>query len=104
MKLSEMKSLDQVVEEHRQDPEFREEWDRLTFAREVANRVVAYRTEHGLSQRNLAGLVGLVQPAIARLEKAEHQPSFETLAKLSRATGLHFRFEVFDGGIELIPA
>lgn len=48
MKLSEMKSLDQVVEEHRQDPEFREEWDRLAFAREVANRIVAYRTGQSL--------------------------------------------------------
>jgi transcriptional regulator with XRE-family HTH domain len=82
MRLSDLKSLDQVVEEHRQEPEFREEWDRLAFAHEVANRVVAYRAEHNLSQRRLATLVGLVQPAIARLEKAEHQPSFDTLPSL----------------------
>ncbi len=104
MKLSELRSLDQVVEEHRGDPEFRAEWDRLAFAREVGNRVVAYRTSRALSQRQLAGVVGLVQPQIARLEKAEHQPSFETLAKLSRATGLEFRFEVAHGAIELVPA
>jgi DNA-binding phage protein len=48
--------------------------------------------------------VGLVQPAIARLEKAEQQPSFETLAKLTRATGLRFRFEVTNGTVELISA
>ncbi len=104
MRLSDLKSLDQVIEEHRGDPEFRAEWDRLAFAREVANRVVAYRTEHGLSQRDLAGMVGLVQPQIARLEKAKHQPSFETLAKITRATGLKFRFAVSNGAIELIPA
>jgi ribosome-binding protein aMBF1 (putative translation factor) len=104
MKLSDLKSLDQVIEEHRDDPEFRAEWDRLAFAREVANRVVAYRAEHGLSQRELAGTVGLVQPQIARLEKAEHQPSFETLAKLTRATGLQFRFDVVNGAVELLSA
>jgi hypothetical protein len=41
MRMSELKHLDQVVEEHRDDPEFRAEWDRLAFAREVADRVVA---------------------------------------------------------------
>ena len=102
MKLSEMKSLGQSIEEHRGDPEFRAEWDRTAFARDVANRVVRYRTERGLSQRDLAGIVGLVQPQIARLEKAEHQPSFETLAKLSRATGLEFRLEVSEGAVELV--
>jgi ribosome-binding protein aMBF1 (putative translation factor) len=104
MKLSELKGLDQVIEENRDDPEFRAEWDRFAFAREVANRVVAYREAHKLSQRDLAGLVDLVQPQIARLEKAEHQPSFETLAKLSRATGLIFHFEVSNGAIELTSA
>jgi len=104
VKLSDLKTLEQVVEEHRQDPEFRELWDATAFARTVANRVVQYRTEHGLSQRDLASIVGLVQPQIARLEKAEHQPTFETIAKLSRATGLEFRFEVAGGTVELISA
>lgn len=104
MKLSDMKPLAQVVEEHREDPDFREEWDRMTFARDVANRVVQYRTERGLSQRDLAAVVGLVQPQIARLERADHQPSFDTLARLTRATGLTFRFEVTHGGVELVSA
>ena len=44
MKLSDLKSADQVIEEQRsQDPEFREEWDRTAFARRVAVIVVQYR-------------------------------------------------------------
>lgn len=105
MKRSDLRSLDQVIEgEYRQDEGFRAEWDRTAFAREVANRVIQYRVDNGLSQRDLAKIVDLVQPQIARLEKAEHQPSFETLVKLSRGTGLHFRFDVANGGIELISA
>jgi ribosome-binding protein aMBF1 (putative translation factor) len=104
MKLSDLKPLDEVIEEHRDDPEFRVVWDRMAFARDVANRVVQYRTERGLSQRELAAIVGLVQPQIARLEAAEHQPSFETLAKLTRATGLEFHLEVARGGVELLDA
>lgn len=104
MKLSEMKSLDQVIEEQRADAVFRAEWDGGAFAREVANRVVRYRTEHRLSQREFAAMVGLVQPQIARLEKAEHRPSFDTIAKLTRATGLTFRFKAAHGGVELLSA
>jgi ribosome-binding protein aMBF1 (putative translation factor) len=104
VKLSDLTPLEQVIAGHREDPVFRAEWDRLAFAREVANRVVAYRRERGLSQRGLAALVGLVQPAVARLEKAEHQPSFDTLVKLSRATGLVFRFDITGGGIGLRSA
>jgi ribosome-binding protein aMBF1 (putative translation factor) len=104
MKLSDLKPLDQVIEEHSEDPEFRTEWDRLAFARDVANRIVQYRTRHGLSQRAFAAVVGLAQPQIARLEGAEHQPSLGTLAKLTRATGLEFRFEVVRGNVGLVPA
>lgn len=103
MKLSSMRTVDQVVEENRrQDPEFREQWDRTAFAREVAITVVRYRAEHGMSQRDLAAATALAQPAIARLEKAEHQPSLDTLAKLSIGTGLEFRVGVTRGAIELL--
>jgi hypothetical protein len=35
MKLSDLKTLDQVIDDHRQDEDFRAEWDRTAFAREV---------------------------------------------------------------------
>ncbi len=104
MKFSDLKALGQVIEDQREDAEFCDVWDRMAFARDVANKVVRYRTEHDLSQRELAAIVGLVQPQIARLERADHQPSFDTLAKLSRATGLEFHFEVARGGVELVDA
>ncbi len=105
MKLSNMRTVDQVVQENRrQDPEFREQWDRTAFAREVAITVVRYRAARGMSQRDLAAITGLAQPAIARLEKAEHQPSLETLAKLSVGTGLEFRVGVARGAVELLGA
>ena len=62
MKLSELRSLDQVIDENRADPEFRVEWDRAAFARDVANHIVRYRVERGLSQRRLAALAGMAQP------------------------------------------
>jgi len=104
MKLSDMKTIDEVIEDHRQDPEFRAEWDRTEFARQIAIRVLEYRTARGLSQRALAGIVGMAQPAIARLESGEHQPTLETLARLTKATGLEFHLAAARGTVELVAA
>ncbi len=49
MKLSELPTLQEVVDRQREDPEFREGWDRSVFAREVAIRIVRYRGEIGIS-------------------------------------------------------
>jgi len=104
MKLSDLVTLDQAIENQRSNPEFRAEWDRTALARKVAIRVIEYRTARNLSQRQFAEMVGLVQPAIARLERADRQPSIDTLATLTRATGLEFTFSFSHGGIELLAS
>ncbi len=96
-----MTPLDEVIEGHRQDAEFREAWDKTAFAQEVAIRIVKYRTDNGLTQTELARIVGLKQPAIARLEIGEQPPSLATLAKLSATTGLEFHVEVSHGAVAL---
>jgi len=104
MKLTDLSTSDRFVAERRQeDPEFREAWDRLAVAREIAVQVLQYRTEHGLSQRDLATEVGLKQPAIARLENAGALPTLDTLARLSTATGLVFAIGVSNGTVRLLP-
>ncbi len=72
MKLPEMKSAPEVLAEQLKDPAFREEWERTTLAGAVANRVVVYRAERGLSQTQLARKLGVSQPLVARLEAGEH--------------------------------
>jgi len=103
MKLSELKSVDQIIAERQaSDRGFADEWDRAAFARQVAITIVSYRSKLGLTQRELADLTGLKQPAIARLELGEAVPSLATLAKLSRATGLEFQVEVAEGEVGLL--
>jgi len=46
------------------------------------------RLQAGLSQTQLAKLVGSRQPAIARLEKGEIDPGVSTIIKLSQALGV----------------
>jgi ribosome-binding protein aMBF1 (putative translation factor) len=94
MKPAELKSAGQVLTEQLGDPAFREEWDRSELARAVASRVVAYRAQQGLSQSALARKVGVSQPAVARLEAGEHEPTLATLARLSQRLGMEFHIDI----------
>lgn len=76
------------------EPQFAEEWERLAVARAVAAQLVGYRFEHGLSQRALAGLLGVSQPRVVELESGEKNPTFDTLIKIAAVTGLEFAIDI----------
>ena len=94
MKLRDMKTFDEVLTEDLKDPEFRARWERTALARAVANRVIGYRTQRGLSQSELAEQLGMKQPQIARLESAEHNPTIDTLIKLVNALDIEFVIDI----------
>jgi transcriptional regulator with XRE-family HTH domain len=94
MKLRDMKTFDEVLTEDLKDPEFRARWERTALARAVANRVIGYRTQRGLSQGELAEQLGMKQPQIARLESAEHNPTIDTLIKLVNALDIEFLIDI----------
>lgn len=101
MKIPEMTSVDEVLAGQLKNPDFREEWDRTALAREVSNRIVAYRAEHGLSQAALARRLEVSQPLIARLETGEHEPTLSTLARLARQLDLEFHIDITPTSLEL---
>jgi ribosome-binding protein aMBF1 (putative translation factor) len=101
VKLDKMRSSDKVIAHQLKDPHVRAEWDRTAVARAVAARLVEYRVEHELSQTALARLLGMKQPAVARLEAGEHNPSFDTLARLSSALGIEFHIAVTPAGVAI---
>jgi DNA-binding XRE family transcriptional regulator len=82
------------------DPEFAAEWERLALARMVAARLIAYRSETGLSQRELAKHLGVSQPRVVELESGEKNPQIETLVKIAATTGIEFAFDVVPVGQE----
>jgi transcriptional regulator with XRE-family HTH domain len=94
MKLSEMKTSEQVLAEELRDPDFRREWHRTTIARAVALKVLSHRTEHGLSQRALAKKLDMSQPQLARVEAGEHNPTIDTLARLAQALDIEFAIDI----------
>jgi len=77
VRADDLKSTDELLAEQRADPAFREESERSAIARAVALRVVRYRTAHGISQRDLAKLLEMKQPQVARLERGDVNPGLE---------------------------
>jgi DNA-binding XRE family transcriptional regulator len=82
------------------DPEFATEWERLALARMVAAQLIGYRSDQGLSQRELADRLGVSQPRVVELESGEKNPQIETLLKITAATGLEFAIDIAPVGQE----
>jgi predicted transcriptional regulator len=59
--------------------------DRGWFFAKIADRVAERRQEKGMSQRELAELVGTTQSAIARLERGGRPPRIDTLLNIADA-------------------
>jgi predicted transcriptional regulator len=59
--------------------------DRGWFFAQIADNVAERRQEMGMSQRELAFLVGTTQSAIARLERGGRPPRIDTLLKIAEA-------------------
>lgn len=99
MKLSEMKTNDELIAEQLQsDSEFRAEWERTALARAVAVAIVRYRAKHDLSQRDLAERLGMKQPQVARLELGEVNPSIDTLMRIASRLRIEFTIDVRPAG------
>lgn len=91
-------SNDEVLARQLENPEFREIWERTALARAVALRIAAYRAEHDLSQAALARKLRMKQPAVARLEAGEHNPSVEMLLRLARGLDIEFLLDITPKG------
>lgn len=101
MKLSDLPTYEEVLAGHLDaDPEYRREWERTALARAVAVKVIAYRAEHDLSQTALAKRLRMSQPAVARLESGEHNPTFPMLLRISDALAIELAIDITPSGHE----
>jgi len=101
VKLSDLPTHEEVLAGHLDaDPEYRREWERTALARAVAVKVIAYRAERGFSQTALGKRLQMSQPAIARLESGEHNPTFPMLLRISDALGIELAIDITPSGRE----
>lgn len=71
------------------DPAFIEQSEKARIDFEVAliGKLIEARESRGLSQKQLAELAGVKQPAIARLESLRTTPQIDTLFKILQPLG-----------------
>ena len=63
------------------------ERERIHFEVALIGKMIEAREERGLSQRELAEISGVTQPAIARLESLKATPQIDTLFKILHPLG-----------------
>lgn len=103
-KLSESKTGRELRTADLRDPEVAVELARTAVANQLAILIIDYRVEHGLTQTALARQLGMRQPAIARLEAGDHEPSVATLARLANKLGITFHLNLSPDSVALVSA
>jgi transcriptional regulator with XRE-family HTH domain len=77
------------------DPSYQAEYEAMRVEFELASAIIATRTNAGLTQEELAKLMGAPQSTVARLESGTQNTTLKTLERFAKATGTHLRI-VFD--------
>jgi ribosome-binding protein aMBF1 (putative translation factor) len=86
-----MTRLRELHERWLQDPEYRQEYERLGPEFELARALIEARARAGLTQAQLAERMHTTQSVIARLESGRVRPSTATLERIARATGTRLK-------------
>ncbi|MFL6292173.1 MAG: helix-turn-helix domain-containing protein [Thermoanaerobaculia bacterium] len=94
-----MRAHDQIVENLMRRPGVRKEVERIEREESaLLDVLLKARHEAGLSQAQVAELMGTQAPAVARLERSlatgKHSPSIATLRKYARACGRRLILDV----------
>ncbi len=73
------------------NPRFKKAWDALEEEYDALSEVFQARKEAGLTQEQVATIMGTTKSAVSRLESSirgdSHSPSFSTLRKYANACG-----------------
>jgi len=69
-------------------PDIRRSYEALKPKYEMIQAIIARRNELSISQRKLARMVGMQQPAICRLERGDQNTTIGTLCKVANALNM----------------
>jgi DNA-binding XRE family transcriptional regulator len=82
-----MKSLKDIKRELLEDPATRAEYEQQAAEFDMAHELIAARARAGMTQSDVAALMGTTQSAIARLEGGNRAPSLRTVQRYAQAVG-----------------
>ncbi len=94
MKKGKVRTFQNRLQEDIKDPEFKAYYQEECEALNLATKIVKLREKKGLSQQQLAKLMGTSQQAISRIENGEYKGfTLKTLEKIAEATGARVKVE-----------
>lgn len=94
MRKTKVRTFRSRLGEDLKDPEFRAHYNEERQALKLAMKIIELREKKGLSQQQLATLMGTSQQAISRIESGEYEGfTVKTLEKLAKATGTRVKIE-----------
>lgn len=94
MKKGKVRTFRSRLSEDLKDPEFRAHYQEERQALKLAMKITKLREKKGLSQQELAKLMGTSQQAISRIESGDYEGfTLKTLEKIAEATGTQLEIE-----------
>ena len=94
MKKGKVRTFQSRLREDIKDPEFKTHYQEERQALKLAIKIAKLRDQKGLSQQELAKLMGTSQQAISRIESGEYEGfTLKTLEKIAEGTGMRVKIE-----------
>jgi DNA-binding XRE family transcriptional regulator len=94
MKKGKFRTFQSRLREDIKDPEFKTHYQEERQALKLAIKIAKLRDRKGLSQQELAKLMGTSQQAISRIESGEYEGfTLKTLEKIAEATGMRVKID-----------
>jgi len=94
MKKEKMRTFRSRLREDLKDPEFKAHYQEERQALKLAMKIAMLREKKGLSQQQMAKLMGTSQQAVSRIESGEYEGfTLKTLEKIAEATGTKVKIE-----------
>lgn len=78
------------------DDNDKEEYGLYDIYYSISTKIFDYRMEKGLSQKQLAGILGITQAMVSKLESGEYNPTVEQLWKVSKKLGWNLKIVLED--------
>jgi len=94
MKKEKVRTFRNRLREDLKEPEFKAHYQEERQALKLAMKIAKLREKKGLSQQQMAKLMGTSQQAISRIESGEYEGfTLKTLEKIAEATGTKVKIE-----------
>ena len=94
MKKGRVRTFRNRLSEDLKDPEFKANYQEERQALVLAIKIAKLREKKGLSQQQMAALMGTSQQAISRIESGDYEGfTLKTLEKIAEATGTRVKIE-----------